>query len=235
MPNYISKYSKLHILFSILWCFTSCSGRSLDARGREELKYSKIADTESTEKELYVEAIKAYDNRQFNSCSQTLEILLQNYPEGVFQEPARLKLIDAKFHSANYSEVVTLVDSFLELFPSSPVTPYLLTIAGTSYAQTFGGLGRDPTPLIEARQYFERIIKEYPESDYSLSAKKSLQKINQTLVSYEGYLVDYYKKQKLPKAAKVREQKKKELHSQQIAIPVSDSKVPEGLPLSAVK
>ena len=199
------------VFFLSLVILGSCSGRTLDARGREEIRFSKVIDTESSEKELFENAIKAYDNRQFNNASQNLEALLQNYPDGAYLEPAKLKLIDAKFYSSNYTQVVTLVDEFLEMFPDSNVAPHLLMLAGVSYSQTFGGVGRDPTPLLEAKNYFERIVKEYPDTDYYQSAQDSLDKINQTLISYQDYLVEFYRKQQLADAATVRAQKKEQL------------------------
>ncbi len=234
MTNYITKYYQIvTTIFFILIC-VGCAGRSLDARGREELKYSKIVDSEHSERELFADAVNAYDERQFNNCSQVLEVLLNTYPDGEFKEPAKLKLIDAKFYSGNFAEVVKLVDEFMDLYPEARATPYLLTLAGLSYEQTFGGLGRDPTPLLEAKKYYEQVVKDYPDSDYSISAQKSLQKIGEVLVSYQNYLVNYYKKQELLEAAKVRERKKQDLQSKQLPHP-NKRVVPEGLPLESMK
>ncbi len=235
MAKYITKYCKLVTIIFIILLFSACSGRSVDARGREELRYSKIIDNESSEKELFADALHAYDNRQYNNCSQVLDVLLNTYPDGQFQEPAKLKLIDAKFNSGNFAEVVKLVDEFLDLYPDAKAAPYLLTLAGLSYEQTFGGIGRDPSPLLEAKKYYERIVKDYPDSDYFTSSQKSLQKINEVLVSYQSYLVNYYKKQQLAEAATVRERKKQELESQQVPVPASKSAVPEGLPIESMQ
>lgn len=231
MKKYITKYCLILIIILIS---ASCSGRSLDARGREELKYSKIVDSESSEKELFADAVNAYDERQYNNCAQVLEVLLNTYPDGEFQEPAKLKLIDAKFYSGNFAEVVKLVEEFLGLYPDAKVAPYLLTLAGLSYEQTFGGVGRDPTPLLEAKKYYEQVVKDYPDSDYSISAAKSLSKIAEVLVDYQNYLVDYYQKQELPEAANERARKKAELQAKRSPV-IGKTVVPEGLPLSSVK
>ena len=47
-------------------------------------------------------------------------------------------------------------------------------------------------PILKSKQYFEYVIKNFPNTDYSLDAKFKLELINEFLVSKEMYLARYY-------------------------------------------
>ena len=53
---------------------------------------------------------------------------------------------------------------------------------------------KDLKPLVEAKKYFEIIIKEYEETDYALDAEYKIQLIQDILAAKEIYIARHYMK-----------------------------------------
>ena len=199
------------ILFTlILFCLISCSSSKTGEPGSpNELIEKKKSDSgfsvDTPEGELLSEGKRLYESGLYSVAKDAFESLKEGYPNSSSAEFAAIKIADCLFETSEYTQARQRYEEFVREKPSSSEAPYALFRAGRAMEESFTGIGRDPTPLKEAKALFERVIKEYPISPYARESERKLEEDIQKLNEYENEVVEFYYKADHDKAAEARE------------------------------
>jgi len=182
--------SKLIILLSI-FILNGCS------KNDKEISLIKEINQEDEMIQAYKEGVKALDeNDTFFAAKKFLEAELL-YPQSEWASKSSLMASYAYYIEGNYSGALYNLERFLKTYPKDPRMDYVHYLIGLSYYENIEGEKKDIKPLIEAKNKFEFVIQNYPNTDFALDSKFKIDLINDVLASKEMYLGRHYiKKEK---------------------------------------
>lgn len=153
------------------------------------------------ESELLDQAKTAYDQGLYKLAIEKWTSLREEYPGSYYATLAELKIADASYYSADYPTAIASYEEFIKLHPAHEAAAYARIQVGSSYREQYEGTRRDPSPLKSAIKSFERVIKEYPESEYVPAAKQEILNARGRLAEGELVVAKFYHKQGSYRAA----------------------------------
>lgn len=132
-----------------------------------------------------------------------LRQLLSTYPFGKYATQARLDLIYAYYRSNQPDEVSSQADDFVKENPVSPYVPYAMFMKGAAYAAALqpGPLDRlfhvnlsrrDPLDQEQAFAAFKQLVGRYPDSRYSVQAKRWMVFVRDRLAKFDLGVARFY-------------------------------------------
>jgi outer membrane protein assembly factor BamD len=119
------------------------------------------------------------------------------YPQSEWAPKSSLMASYAYWSQAYYSNSVNELNRFIKLYPKNENLSYAYYLLAMNYYDSIVDEKKDLRPLIEAKKYFNIVIKQYPESDYALDGKYKLKLIDDMMAAKEIYIARHYiKKEK---------------------------------------
>ena len=185
--------SRIKFLFIIclLFLINSCSNQEKEISVIKETKQDlEIAAA-------YKEAYKALDDGDpYFAAKKFLEAELL-FPQSEWASRSALMAAYSYYLQNYYAEALSNLERFLITYPKDENLAYVHYLIAMCYYETIEDEKRDSAPLIKAKNKFEFIIDNFPNSDFALDSKFKIGLINDILASKEMYLGRHYiKKQK---------------------------------------
>ena len=159
----------------------------------------KIA--KGSEQDIYNRAQRYLNGSNWDLSIQVLQALEETYPFGVYADHAQLELIYAYFRAGEYEASIASADRFIRLHPQHRNVDYAFYMRGiasfyndSSFSSIFPTdiTKRDPGTAKESFNYFSQLLQEYPDSAYTLDAKKRMIYLRNTLARAEINVANYY-------------------------------------------
>jgi len=181
MKNYLK-----YILIIFILVLTSCKN--------EKKEVSVIEETS-----IDLQMIQAYNEglknlelgdaivaaKKFNEA----EIL---FPQSKWAPRASLMSAYSYYSQEYFSNAIGELERFLETYPSHERVGYAYYLLGICYYDQIVDEKRDLKVIEDAKKNFEKVIKDYPKSDFALDSEYKLELIEEILASKEMYLARYY-------------------------------------------
>ncbi len=159
---------------------------------------------EKPSQELARDGMEAYQKGKYDDAIESFQKLKDYYPFSKFAMLAELKIADSHFHLGQYDDAIFAYEEFERLHPRNEAIPYVIYQIGTCYFQQMDTVDRDQTSTQKALDAFDRLVKQFPEDAYAVSAKEHILKCLKSLAGHEFYVGYYYFKTKHYKAALYR-------------------------------
>ncbi len=184
------KFFKIFSLFIILTLFISCS--------KETIKKSVINEKGLNEQvlEAYEEGMNSlkegdviYAAKKFNEA----EIL---FPQSKWAPKSALMAAYSYYSQDYYDDAIAELERFVRVYPLYKNLDYAYYLMGVSYYEQIIDEKKDLEAIIDAKNTFKFLIKNYPNTEYALDAEFKIDLINDTLASKEMYIGRYYFKKK---------------------------------------
>ena len=180
----MKKFFLFIILFFIL---ISCAKK-------EELKESVIK-----EKSLDLQVLEAYQlgmknlesgdviyaAKKFNEA----EIL---FPQSEWAPKSALMAAYSYYTQDYYGDTIAELERFIRVYPLNKNLDYAYYLLGVSHYEQIVDEKKDLQSIIKAKKYFEIVIQNYPNTNYSLDAEYKIELLNDTLAAKEMYIGRYY-------------------------------------------
>jgi outer membrane protein assembly factor BamD len=180
----MNKFFLFIILFAVL---TSCAKK-------EEFNESVIK-----EKSLDLQVLEAYQEgmknletgdvlyaaKKFNE----VEIL---FPQSEWAPKSALMAAYSYYTQDYYGDAIAELKRFKRVYPLSKNLDYVNYLLGIMYYEQIVDEKKDLQSIIEAKKYFEIVIQNYPNTNYSLDAEYKIELVNDTLAAKEMYIGRYY-------------------------------------------
>lgn len=153
-----------------------------------------IPDDTEVAQALYNEAVEAlkkgnsyYASKKFKEA----ESLVTNV-----EWASKSALMSAfALYSANfYSESIFNLERYIKQYPADKNIPYAHYLIGICYYEQILDEKKDLKPLLDAKEKFEFIVKEFPNTDYGVDVRFKLDLITDQLAAKEMYIGRYYMK-----------------------------------------
>ena len=175
----------LYIILIFLICI-SCS--------KKEVKKSII-----TEKSLDLQVLEAYEEgkealelgdvlyaaKKFNEA----EIL---YPQSNWAPKSALMAAYSYYIQDYYGDAIAELIRFQRVYPQSKNLDYVSYLLAICYYEQIVDEKKDLHSIVNAKKTFEKVIKEYPNTEYAIDSKFKIDLINNILASKEMYIGRYY-------------------------------------------
>ncbi len=183
---------KLNYFLIIISIFLiSCSKQEKEISVIKELDQSK--EMMSAYKEGY-EALEKGDT--YFAAQKFLESELL-YPQSLWAPKSALMAAYSFYLQNFYSEAILNLRRYLNTYPTDNNTAYAHYLIAMCFYETIEDEKRDTAPIIRAKEKFNFIIENYPNTDFAMDASFKVELINDILASKEMYLGRHYiKKEK---------------------------------------
>ena len=167
--------------------------------GNEELP--DIA-ADAGEQQMYQEAQRHLNNRNFDLAVRALQMLESRYPFGKHAEQAQLELIYAHYGAYEHEAAVEAAARFIRLHPQHPNVDYAYYMKGlaayTGNEDVFARFlptditKRDTSNAKEAFAEFAQLVSRFPDSPYAADAKSRMVYLRNLLARHEINVANYY-------------------------------------------
>ena len=180
------KFFKIFSLFIILTLFISCS--------KETIKKSVINEKGLNEQvlEAYEEGMNSlkegdviYAAKKFNEA----ELL---YPQSMWAPRAALMAAYAYYSQFYYADAIIELEKYLDKYKNHTRRDYAYYLLALCHYNQIVDETKDLNEILKAKNYFEFIIKKYPDTEFALDSEFKLELIKELLASKEMYLARYY-------------------------------------------
>ncbi|MGA3114242.1 MAG: outer membrane protein assembly factor BamD [Syntrophobacteraceae bacterium] len=194
------------ILFLVaLSAFSGCSSLSNLKQFYFGDLFSKKASTiDKTAEQLALSGMANLEKKEYSKAAEDFKKLKEHYPYSKYAILAELKLGDANFAARKYNEAALSYEEFVRLHPRNEVIPYVLYQVGMSHFLTFTTVDRDPEETKTAQQAFEKVIQNFPQSEYAAKSKQQIVECKKRIISHMFSVARHYYINKYYAAAKTR-------------------------------
>lgn len=137
----------------------------------------------------YKRAVKAYSD------------LKDWYPFSKYAILAELKIADAHYELKEYDEALFAYEEFEKMHPKNEAVPYVIYQSALCWFDQIGTIDRDSTPARKSLEMFNRLMDQYPASNYAPMAREKKALCIDNLAGHELYVANFYLKTKKYTAA----------------------------------
>ena len=181
-------YQKLILILIFLISVVSCTKKDL------EVKNIKKKNQELEMTMAYNEGYeKLRINDTYNAAQKFLEAELL-FPQSQWAAKSALMASYSFYLQNYYSESLANLNRYLKTYPYDKDISYAHYLIGICYYEMIEDEKRDIEPILKAKDKFDLLINEYPNTDFALDAKFKLDLIQNILASKEMYLARHYQK-----------------------------------------
>ena len=177
---------KIFVFLIVLVLFNSCS--------KEKLTKSTIKEKslELQVQEAYKEGVEAledgdvlYAAKKFNEA----EIL---FPQASSAPQSALMAAYSYYIQDYYADAIAELNRFTKVYPSHKDLIYAYYLLGISYYEQIVDEKKDLQSILNAKENFDLIVKNYPNTEYAIDSEFKLDLIDDILAAKEMYLGRYY-------------------------------------------
>ena len=116
------------------------------------------------------------------------------FPQSQWAPRSALMSAYSYFDFGYYGESIDEVNRFLKNYPNSDRKNYAYYLKAMSYYNQIVDEKKDLGPIIEAKESFQLIILQYPNSEYAMDAEFKLELIEEILAAKEMHIGRFYLK-----------------------------------------
>ena len=114
------------------------------------------------------------------------------YPQSPWAAKSVIMAAYSYYTQDYYSDSIYELDRYLKTYPNHKDKVYAHFLLGINFYEQIVDEKKDLKSILDAKEQFELIIKEYPATEFAVNAKFKIDLINQILAAKEMYLARYY-------------------------------------------
>ena len=177
-----------NFLFSLLiiLSFISCSEK------KEKISLIKEDNLEMQMIEAYNEGLKEFNNGDVFFAAKKFNEVELLYPQSIWAPRSILMAAYAFYSNLYFNDAIYELERFLEKYKNHSDTDYAYYLIAICHYNLIVDEKKDLGEIMKAKTYFNLLVKEYPNTDFSEDAKYKLELIDEILASKELYLANYY-------------------------------------------
>ena len=118
------------------------------------------------------------------------------FPQSPWAAKSVIMAAYAYYTQDYYSDTIYELERYLVTYPNHKDKAYAHFLLGISFYEQIVDEKKDLKSILQSKNQFELIIKEYPSSEFAMDAKFKIDLINEILAAKEMYLARYYLKKK---------------------------------------
>ena len=178
------KFSLLYII--VFFLILSCS------KNAEKATLLKEKNLETQMIEVYKDAMKEFERGDVIYAGKKFGEAELLYPQSIWAPRAVLMAAYGYFSQGYYNDAINEIERFLSKYKNHTQTDYAYYLLALCHYDQIIDERKDLKQIIKAKEYFELIIKNYPNTEYAFDARYKLDFIKEIMASKEMYLARYY-------------------------------------------
>ena len=184
------KFILLLIISFSLFFLTACKNQ------KEEQIILDSQDLESQMIEAYNDGLKALEEGDVLFAAKNFNVVENIYPQSIWAPRSILMAAYAFYSQDYYGDAISELKRYIKNYPENENTAYAYFLLATCYYELIVDEKKDLSSIVKSKEYYNYLIKNYPNTDFSLDAKFKLLLIDNILASKEVYLGKYYLEKK---------------------------------------
>jgi outer membrane protein assembly factor BamD len=157
------------------------------------------------EKELEGRRILPFYTRvDYTRAIEIFQSIIDNYPYSEYALKAELKIADAYYADGKYDEALSYYRDFGDLHPQHEMVPYTVYRSGMCHFERIESIERDQTFARNALGFFDRLLVQYPHSQYARDAEALWRELQVRLAEHQERIADFYREREEYEAAAER-------------------------------
>ncbi len=173
-------------LFFILIILSSCSEKE------ERISIIKEDNLEMQMIEAYNEGMKEFNKGDIFFAVKKFNEVELLYPQSVWAPRSTLMAAYAYYSQLYFDDSILELERFLDKYKNHPNTDYAYYLLAICHYNQIIDEKKDLGEIIKAKEYFNLIIKDFPNTEFAEDANFKLELIEEILASKELYLAKYY-------------------------------------------
>ena len=180
------KYHNYLLIILIIFGFYSCSEKE------EKISVIKENNLEMQMIEAYKEGLKELNKGDIFFAAKKFNEVELLYPQSIWAPRSNLMAAYAYYTQLYYQDAILELERFLEKYQNHPNRDYAYYFIAICHYNQIVDEKKDLGEIIKSKQYFQLIVKNYPNTDFAEDAQFKLELIEEVLASKELYLANYY-------------------------------------------
>ena len=171
------------------------------------LIFLNLISCEKKEEKITVIEEKSLEMQMIDAYNEGLEELEKNdviyaakkfneaeliYPQSIWAPRAALMAAYAYYSQLYYNDTINELEKFLDKYKNHPRRDYAYYLLALSHYNLIVDETRDLEEIQKSQRYFQKIIKDYPNTEFAIDSEFKLELIQEILASKEMYLARYY-------------------------------------------
>ena len=173
-------------LVLIFLSIISCSEK------KEELTIIKEKNLEQQMIEVYNQAMQEFERGDVIYAGRKFSEVELLYPQSIWASRSVLMAAYGYFSQGYYGDAINELERFLIKYKNHPQTDYAIYLLALCHYDQIIDEKKDLNEILKSKQYFEIVIRDYPNSEYALDSDYKLEFIHEIMASKEIYLAKYY-------------------------------------------
>ena len=171
---------------------------SLVSCSKEKINKSVIKekDLESQVLEAYEEGLKSLNQGDAIFASKKFNEAETLFPQSKWAPKASLMAAYSYYSQDYYEDSILELKRFIKVYPFHENIDYAYYLLGLCWYEQIIDEKKDLQTIINAKEEFSFLIKNFPNTEYALDAEFKIDLINDTLAAKEMYIGRYYFNQK---------------------------------------
>ena len=167
---------------------TSCSNSNKD------IKKSTIneKDLKSQVIEAYKEGMEALEKGDVLFAAKKFNEVETLYPQSELAPKSALMAAYSYYKQDYYSDAISELKRYLQVYPKQKNLDYANYLLAICYFEQIVDEKKDLESIINAKQFFEIVVSDFQNTEYSIDARYKLDLIDDILAAKEMYLGRYY-------------------------------------------
>lgn len=152
----------------------------------------KIPEKTPTARELYDQGIHLEKEAKYEAAREIFNKVKVMGTETDLELLAQIAVADSYFEEKEYEAARVLYQEMFKLHSGGTVADYLLYRIGECHFWQIDTVDRDPTHAKEALKEFNRLLTDFPESEYLTPARLRIKSIHTFLAENEFFIGEFY-------------------------------------------
>ena len=180
------KFQNFLLSLFILFCLISCTEK------KEKVSLIKEDILEMQMIEAYNEGLKEFNRGDIFFAVKKFNEVELLYPQSIWAPRSTLMAAYAYYSKMYFDDAIFELKRFLDKYKNHPDTDYAYYLLAVCHYNQIVDEKKDLGQIIKAREYFNLLIKDFPNTDFAEDAYFKLELIAEILASKELYLANYY-------------------------------------------
>jgi len=166
-----------------------------------------VSNSKQPDKELFDRAINDLEHSKFTVARLTLQTLMNTYPDSEYLAKAKLGVADSWYRQGGTSNLLQAeaeYKDFITFFPTMPEAAEAQMRVAMIHYHEMEKADRDATQARRAEQEFQRLLLNYPDSQFAPLALQRLREVQEILASGAFEVARFYYIQGTDRAAQPR-------------------------------
>tara|TARA_A100000164_G_C21790815_1_gene715677 strand:- start:6 stop:845 length:840 start_codon:yes stop_codon:yes gene_type:complete len=180
------KFFNFFLTLFILLGLISCSEK------KEKISIIKEENLEKQMIEAYNEGLKEFNAGDVFFAAKKFNEVELLYPQSIWAPRSTLMAAYAYYSQLYFMDAIYELERFLDKYKNHPNTDYAYYLIAICHYNQIVDEKKDLGEIVKAKNYFNILIEEFPNTDFAEDAAFKLELIEEVLASKELYLANYY-------------------------------------------